>query len=36
MRVGSPTGTYKDIKGYVYIPNSNEPAKLKIHMDVSP
>ena len=33
MNVGSPSGEVRGILGYAYIPNSNEPGKLKVHFD---
>ena len=36
MNMGSPTGKPEGILGYAYVPNSNEPGKLKVHFDVSP
>ena len=36
MNMGSPTGKPRDILGHAYVPNSNEPGKLKVHFDVPP
>jgi len=36
MNMGSPTGELGGILGYAYVPNSNEPGKLKVHFDVAP
>ena len=36
MNMGAPTGKPGGILGYAYVPNSNEPGKLKVHFDVAP